>query len=276
VAPIPVQLPTRTEDSEELAMPADQHVVYKLRWLLGRRLLREGRFADAARYFDHSELQTQAQAYVAARADAAGAFFKIDQARAWFSAAQIARTHGLEILGYEGDPDYLLYDAQFDLNDPTTWDAEYNAILNPRKDLALTGEFTTEGERTRVSASRAQPLTRFHYRQVAAEHARQAADLLPARSQAFAAVLCSATRWLIDREPAPAAALYQRYLRDGAYVAWGKTFGRECPSPDFEKVIRERNAQWLKRGTRVALWMLPVLLAFSLLVVVRRRRRKLA
>lgn len=245
----------------------------RLRWLLARRLLREGHQAAALGYFDNPELRIQAQAYVQAQKDSSAAFFKLDRARAGFSAAQLARSHGMELLGYEGDPDYLIHDGQFDLNDPTTWDADYNAIQNPRTDLAVVGEFTTDGERTRVSASRAQPLSRFHYRQVAAEHARAAADLLPPRSQAFAAVLCSATRWLIDREPEPAAALYRRYLNEGAWVAWGASFGRECPAPDFDKVARERNAQWVKRGTRVGLWMLPVLLAFGLLVVVRRRRR---
>ncbi len=272
---IPPAAPPADAETDEYYVP-ELAPGARLRWLLARRLLREGRLEAALDYFDEPKLHTHAQTYAQARSDGSKAFFKLDQAQAWFTAAQLARSHGLELLGYEGDPDYLIHDGEFDLNDPTTWDAEYNPIHNPRSDLAVAGEFTTAGERTRVAASRAQPLARFHYRQVAAGHARAAADLLPPRSQAFAAVLCSATRWLIDREPEPAAALYRRYLREGAYVAWGATFGRACPAPDFEKVARERNAQWVKRGSRVALWMLPVLLAFGLLVVMRRRRRTLA
>jgi hypothetical protein len=52
-------------------------------------------------------------------------------------------------------------------------------------------------EAQRQAASQAQPNQRFHYRAVAA-------DLLPARSQAFAASLCQASSCLIDTDYAGA------------------------------------------------------------------------
>jgi hypothetical protein len=64
----------------------------------------------------------------------------------------------------------------------------------------------------------------------------KSADFLSARSQPFAAVLCEATAWTIDREPERAKQVYQRYLHQGAHVAWGRSFGRTCPQPDFAEV----------------------------------------
>ena len=272
VAAVPVDPPRPSANPDEMPTFGKQQASAALRWLLARRLMREGRLEAALPYFDLPERRTSAGAYAFARRQADKSFFKLDQARAWFDAARLARIHGMEILGYEGDPDYLIWGGDFDLNDPTTYDADYNAITNPRSDLNPQGEFVNDGERKRLAQSRARPLERFHYRRVAAEHASRAADLLPPRSQAFAAVLCSATHWLIDRQPDPASALYQRYLRDGALVQWGARFGRECPQPNFDKAVKERNAALLKRGAKVGLWMLPVLLAFLLLIMIRRRR----
>ena len=244
-----------------------------LRWLLARRLLREGRLDVAAAYVDDPELKAHAEGYIAARQRARSAFFRIDQARAWFEAATLARVHGMELLGFEGDPDYRAWDGSFDLNDPTTYDEEYNAIINPRSDLKIEGPFTSDGERERVGMSRARPLERFHYRTIAADLASRAADQLPPRSQASAAVLCEATHWLIDRQPDSASALYRRYLSFGPYVPWGNTFGRQCPMPNFDKAERERDAHFRDRLWRVGRWAIPIVFAFIVLVLIRRRQR---
>ncbi len=247
--------------------PANQ-----LRAVLARRLMREQRFDVAAAYFDDAATREQAERYIAAR-KSTGAWTRVAQARAWFEAAEVARWHGMEIMGYEGDPDYFIWGGSFDLNSPITWDENYNAIENPRSDLKIEGPWTSDGERARVAASRAQPLERFHYRMVAAAHAGKAADVLPPRSQAFAAVLCEATRWLIDRQPDEAQGIYKRYLREGPYVPWGASFGRECPAPDFAKVEREIRDGWLRKIGRWALYLGPVALLLLGLYVWRRRRR---
>ena len=59
-----------------------------------------------------------------------------------------------------------------------------------------------------------------------------AAELLPPRSQAFAAILCHAASWAA-REPEQAKAIYARYVKDGALVPFASHFGRNCPDPDF-------------------------------------------
>ena len=57
---------------------------------------------------------------------------------------------------------------------------------------------------------------------------------MPARSQAFAAILCQATGWVILRDPAEGRRLYARYVKQGPYVAWAAHFGNDCPAPDFD------------------------------------------
>lgn len=260
--------PGEDEDSYASEPPANQ-----LRWLLARRLMREGRPEQAVAYFDHADLRTQAQGYVAALAGTK-AWGRVDQARAWFEAAGIARWHGMELMGYEGDPDYFIWGGSFDLNSPVTWDEDYNAVMHPRTDIKVEGPFTSDGERARLKLSLAQPLERFHYRVVAAGLAGKAADVLPPRSQAFAAVLCEGTRWLIDRAPEQAQSIYKRYLHEGPYVPWGASFGRECPAPNFEKVEAELQAAFWAKVRHVCLYAAPVLLlAIAGFVWLRRRRR---
>jgi cellulose synthase operon protein C len=252
------------------ASPAAQ-----LRWLLARRLLREGRGAAALGYFDDPVTHGQAQRYLDAL-NRSSAWTRLGQARAWYEAAEIARWYGMELLGYEGDPDYFIWGGNFDLNSPVTWDEDFNPVFNPRSDIQLEGPYTSEGERQRLQASRAQPLERFHYRLTAAGLAGKAADALPPRSQAFAAVLCEATHWLIDRHNDQATAIYKRYLREGAFVPWGEEFGRQCPVPDFDKVEREQREIWMRQAARIAAISGPLVLLLALGWHLWRRRRPIA
>ena len=72
---------------------------------------------------------------------------------------------------------------------------------------------------------------RFHYRQIAASHMMKAADELPARSQAYAAVLCQGTRFVINDAPDVAAKMYRRYVETGAVVPFSGSFGRNARNP---------------------------------------------
>lgn len=242
-----------------------------LRWLLARRLMRAGRYDEAQAYFpvdgdtrfasyddsgkpQASNLRAKARAYAAAIHDSGHAWTAIGKAQALYAAAKIAREDGMEILGYEQGPDY---------NDNG---GSYQGGSGQEPD-SLKQAFVTDGERQRYAASVAKPALRFHYRYVAADEASAAADLLPPRSQAFAAVLCQATGWMLEGppdyhdhyqgygEPVPtepsermrrATALYQRYVKQGPYVEWADDFGRNCEEPDFDR------ARALKRSQQVA------------------------
>ncbi len=266
---------SEADEDEDYSDGSSQSPAAQLRWLLARRLLREGRGEAALGYFDDPVTRGQAQRYL----DALGrssAWTRVGQARAWYEAAEIARWYGMELLGYEGDPDYFVWGGNFDLNSPITWDEDYNPVFNPRSDIQLEGPYTSEGERQRLAASRAQPLERFHYRLTAAGLAGKAADALPPRSQAFAAVLCEATHWLIDRHNDQATQIYKRYLREGAFVPWGEDFGRQCPVPDFDKVEREQRELWMRQGARIAAISGPLVLLLALGWRLWRRRRPIA
>lgn len=212
----------------------------RLRQLLARRLMREGHREAAIAYFDNLELRTLAEEYRDAMQEASSLWRgRIGQAQAWYAAAMLARFKGMELMGYELAPDFA------------NWGGAYSLAYMSRDaggPSSIEGEMCSADEQRRFEAHRAKPEVRFHYRLVAAEHAARAADLLPASSQAFAAVLCQAVGWNLAREPERARLLYQRYLREGAYVPWGKQFGRHCPAPDFhgagQRLWAERFMPW--------------------------------
>jgi hypothetical protein len=260
--------------------PAPASTATQMRALLARRLLRAERYDEALKYFDDAELKKKAEAYVQARRDTARTD-PIDAARAWYQAAVAARTDGIDLIGFELDPDYQEYGGSYDVADfnydPNAEGETVQTAL--RKDIKLPADFVGKDEQSRVSASRAEPLKRFHYRYVAAGFAEKSADLLPRRSQAFAAVLCSATHWVIHSDADAGAKIYQRYVKQGPYVKWGKDFGETCPEPNFESAaarLKLEKSRALKRQIRHAA---PYLGGGLLLLVgglaawfVRRRR----
>ena len=253
----------------------------QLRALLARRLLRAERYDEALLYFDDADLKKKAAAYVQAKRDTARTD-PIDSARAWYQAAVAARQDGIELIGYELDPDYQEFSGGYDLGylEPEPGAAE-TGLSPPRKDLKLPADYVGKDEQGRVSASHAEPLKRFHYRYVAAGFAGTAADLLPHRSQAFAAVLCSATHWVIHRDADAGAKIYQRYVKQGAYVKWGKDFGETCPEPNFEGAaarLKLEKSRALKRQIRHAAPYLGaglVLVVAGLVAWLVRRRKAL-
>jgi cellulose synthase operon protein C len=227
------------EHVEGLYGSVTDNAATRLRRLTARRLMREGRYEDALPYFPRQRLVqsydrsadkvvTSLEAdpaadaavdYMKALRDAKSGWTDVSRARGLYRAAGIARQSGMEILGYEEAPDFAVEDGAYD------------GGYGPDQ---LNGPFITEDEKRRFGASAAKPDKRFHYRYIAADEASRAADLLPPRSQAFAAVLCNGSSWLIDRYPPVAQGLYRRYLKEGPHVPWANHFARACPEPDFD------------------------------------------
>ena len=199
----------------------------RLRSLLARRLMRAGRRDEALRYFDEPETRIAAGQYAKALALANRGWQPgYLRAEAWFRAATLARQKGMEMLGYAREPDWAMWDGSFE---PYV-DDESVAKNKPKEKDA----FESDDERRRTEASKPERMVRYQYRLTAVDEATQAANLLPVKSQAYAAVLCEASAWVIDREPALAGELYQRYVKNGAYLDWDDdAFGRTCPAPNF-------------------------------------------
>lgn len=271
----------------------------RLRLLLARRLMREGRMDQALAYFPSdadarfadltddaagvwrvrpSSRHQKVEEYIAALHKAGNAWGRTARAEAWFTAARLARRNGLEIMGYEQDPDFAVYDGNYTYGagrSPEPWrqSAGADASQTPdtpaqRADAALPGPLVTPEERQRFAASEARPYARFHYRQIAADHALQAAGQLPNRSQAFAAVLCQGARYIIDDSPDRASAIYLRYVNQGAQVPFSGTFGRECAEPDFRGAAWFHYTQAWKAWERLRRDHAGLLLAVGLLVIV--------
>lgn len=223
--PASVPEPIHTHDDE-----LDSHADYptgQLRDLLARRLMRDGRvdeamayFHDPARHWPNPRVRAQAVAYRQAIGEARAASSRIERARHTFAAARLVRADGLDLFGYELSPDAAVMQGNFEFQ-------EQPPAVGPQ---------ATADEAQRVHATAAVPPGRFHYRGQAALLAQKAADDLPPRSQAYAAVLCHAAGWTRDRQPAIAQALYKRYIRNGASFAWASHFGSDCPEPDFRRL----------------------------------------
>lgn len=227
-----------------------------LRQLLARRLLREGQTDAALRYFVEPKLQQLAQQYQQLQQKSSANalqhqlerlglnlqldFGQLGRADALFQLARLTRQHGLELLGYELAPDYQVFYGQFEF---------YQTDTPPLWPIPA-------AEQQRLTQTAPVPDKRFHYRYVAADLAAQSAELWPQNSQAYAASLCAATTWLINRDPEVAQQYYRQYLQNGAYVPWGADFGIRCPEPDAvsaEKRLRTNFQTSLPRQRDLAL-----------------------
>ncbi|UZD95382.1 hypothetical protein LOY64_29695 [Pseudomonas corrugata] len=259
-AQVPAPPPLSQQDRDNyVPLP----VAAQLRNLLGRRLLREGRYDEAPAYFDNPDLQNKARAYGQLRQEAESKWWPTRRAEAYFHASWMAREWGMELLGYEMAPDYATLGGNYSL-EPV--------------ELKV-GPLVAEGEMQRQQASAAQPNERFHYRFVATALASKAADNVPHTSQAFAAVLCKAVGYNSSLEEQ--SALYQRYVKEGPYVTWAGDFGHQCQEPDFRAADKRYVTQaldpirsalrpykrWLQIGA-------VVLLVAGALGLISRRRRK--
>ncbi|RON55546.1 hypothetical protein [Pseudomonas frederiksbergensis] len=253
--------PALTQQERDNYVPLP--VAASLRNLLGRRLLREERYDEAPGYFDNVELQNKAKAYAHFRHEADAAWWPTTRAAALFGAATFARYSGMEILGYEMAPDYATFGGNYSLETP---------------ELKV-GPLVAEGEVQRQQASAAKPDERYHYRFVATALASRAADNLPRTSQAFAAVLCTASSWNSSLEEQ--SALYQRYVDEGPYVYWAGDFGHQCQSPDFQNASKRYVTQVVDaaRSTLrpykkpVQFGSVAVVVAAALWLISRRRRK---
>lgn len=285
-APHPV-----VDDADSWGEPKSQKAA--LRHLLARRLVREGRLDEAIAWFDDPALRDQAIALrdelaaaaravavvdandVAANVVAAGSDADVRRAEALFRAAQITRTHGMELRGTELAPDFFVWSGAFDTS--LDWDAEGNEVL--RSDLPK-GDWVDMAEVHRVDSSRTAPATRFHYRYVAADLAVQAANALPTRTQAYAALLCQGSRWA-RRDTDRVQAIWRSYVAHGASVDFVGAFGSdytECPAPDFDKIRQQRidaeGQAWRERLELLAFPLLPLGISAAILWTTRRRQQR--
>jgi hypothetical protein len=196
----------------------------RLRYLLGRRLVREKRYDEAIRYL-HPPFDQVLRRYVEALRKSEDRLLpKNERALALFRAAWIARYDGMEIMGTEMAPDGFTEGGNFPVPDlaaqrvtgKATEPAEAGQRVIP---AALKA---SREETRRISKSGAKPDIRFHYRVIAGALAMKAAELLPNNTEETADMINTAGRWTKD-EDEKLADKYFDLLRKGAA---GTSIGR--------------------------------------------------
>lgn len=272
--------PVATDAQDSWLFGTDQNPTVKLRELLGRRLMREGRLAEAQPYFpapikDAPDERAMAADYRAAveAAQPTWRWRNVSRAQALFKVAALTRTQGMELMGTEGPPDFAALDGSFDfgVGQSGPWGQQKKTDDGWRK-------FVDPAEVERAAASAPRPDVRFHYRAVAADRALEAAALLPHASQAYAATLCWGARYAKDvGDEKRAWSIYKLYAATGPYQPWAKTFGSKCPDPDFDGA-RHYWPKWAVREAQrhpalaaVAGLAVVLLIAGSVFAIRRRR-----
>jgi hypothetical protein len=184
----------------------DDSPIVSLRYLLGRRLVREDRYAEAGQYLKAPYDKVLAEYVKALEVGANEKLPKRERAQAWFKAAWLARYDGMEIMGTEGAPDGFAEGGDFEIPDvakqqltgfyPTgTPDdndqkpEKHPIVLKPSKE-----------ELQRLNKTKASPDLRYHYRIIAGALAVRAAGLLEDNSEELADVLNTAGQWVKDRD----------------------------------------------------------------------------
>jgi hypothetical protein len=174
----------------------------KLRNLLGRRLVREDRYDEAAKYLA-SPYDKVVQKYAAALKDGADTSLpKEKRAKSYFTAAWLARYDGMELMGTEVSPDGFDFGGDFPDTDLAkqrlTGEHPANALEadQPATTTAKDAAPASKAEIQRLKKNTIDPDRRYHYRFVAAAIAMRAAPLLPDQTEELADVVNTAGNWI--------------------------------------------------------------------------------
>lgn len=224
----------RSTGLPDSTLPLEQST--QIQALLARRLMRAGYFHAAERHFAASGQTgnlSHVRKYAQAVRQARTARDPIRRAEGGFHAGEVSRRHGMEILAYELAPDFHYasgnYGFSYVLDSASDSDPSATAYGKKQMSVLEIGRFN----KTAPGIDK-----RYHYRYRAVNHAVTAANLLPARSQAYRALLCHAAAWSPDE--GLKQDLYRRYLKYGSYMNYplSNYFGRRCEKPDFEGAAR--------------------------------------
>ena len=209
----------------------------KLRYLLGRRLVREDRYADAKQYLS-PPYDKVLEKYVKALQDGANEkLSKTERAHAWFTAAWLARYDGMELMGTEGPPDAFAEGGSFEMPDlakerrtgtyqTVAYDKKgqtsYDENGNPKMKSVPAFLKASAKEVQRLNTNKIAPDIRFHYRLIAGALAMKAAALLPDNSEELADVVNTAGLWVKDRDEKTGNRYMQTIERRGSKTGIGR------------------------------------------------------
>lgn len=220
----------------------------KIRYLLGRRMVRQGVLFRTDDYLPEKlryALKDYAAALETARDASRGTGVR---AKAYLTAARIARHQGLELMGTELEPDWFIYHGQVEqepiskirvglasMETLSGWD-ELEQVRDTGIDATTLLTPSRREEESRVRASAPYPNLRFHYRYIAASLAWEAAQLMPDNTDETAQVLYEAGCWIKVRAPHFADRFYKALVRRCPNTALGRAADIKRWFPDSDKV----------------------------------------
>ncbi len=240
----------RHGDDPELGQPLDYGSSWwyrdrmprldKLRYLLARRLARNGEWKRARPHYPEKarQIADRFTRYLAAglnRRDPARI-----RAQNMFAAAQLARRYGMEMMGTEGEPDWTVVGGQYELEGATT----YRLMGRQAWSRDLPGPVekavsATAQEKDRAARHAPEPDKRFHYRYYAAELMWRCAGLLPDNDELTARALYTGGIYLEKRDPAAADRFYKALVTRCRKLPIGKEadglrwFPKDTPWPGW-------------------------------------------
>jgi hypothetical protein len=177
-----------------------------LRYLLGRRLVREDRYAEARGYLKapYDKLLDKYTEALNVAGDAKQP--KEKRAAAWSTAAWIARYDGMELMGTEVAPDGFDSGGDFEDTDLATNRIQGTYVSVSDDENASSKKPPrlpyppAKAEIDRLKAHPIRPDVRYHYRVIAAALAMKAAALLPDNTEELADAVNNAGNWVKDRD----------------------------------------------------------------------------
>ena len=187
----------QTHKAEDDRIITDSDPEPAIRHLLGRRLLRLGRWKEARAYFP-AELQPKVDAYVTAiRTGHDAKHPNAERAKALWAAAKLARFSGLELLATELEPDGASAGGNW---------SSGKIESGPQRDKVVNVVSADERKRAEVVEV---PNLRWHYRYTALDHAWAAAQLMPDDTDELAQLLCEAGAFVKAQDPKAADRFYK-------------------------------------------------------------------
>lgn len=213
------------EDTLLASETARARVGERVRYLLARRLSRGNPSREARPYYPEPWQPAFASLLTSMTVGEDPHRPAAERAAAWWKAACLVRTNGLELLGTELEPDWALHGGNF--TDGITTDrrsalAELNLVAASPDELRRGQEHAPNPER------------RFHYRYLAASLAMDAARLMPDNSDDTARVLCLAGTWLKSHDPKMADLFYKALVRRCRQTALGAEADRRRWFPTLD------------------------------------------